>query len=269
MKKTIIVGVDFTKSSYNAAGYAALLALKLNCKLVLFNMYEIPILHSNSGLYFMSNAPLREESENEINLFSKKLQTLNPKIEIHTFISTGFFKKELLSFIKTHKVQLVVMGLSAKSRFAKFLFGSHSTDIAGKINAPVIIVPDNYKTHALRKVLLGVDNKEKLHKSPLVVLRNFLKEAKLSITLLHVKTEDEIFNSSFKETLKIGDKVHKVESWFYPTIEKGITAYTQENKVDLITIISRKHSAFYNLFNESNTKQIAFASKIPVMCIHE
>lgn len=267
--KTIIAGIDFTKSSYNAANYAAMLAQKLNCKLILFNMYEVPLIHSNSGLYFMSNAPIREESENKTTLFCKRLQKQHPRIEIGVFVSTGFFKQQLVSFIKKHKVQLVVMGMKYKDNLNKFIYGSHSTDIAGKINVPVIVVPDNFKIHTLNKVLLGVDNQEKLHKTPLTSFQNFTKETKSAITVLHVKTEDEIFNDKLKNTLKIGGRIHKIENFRSKTFIDGISAYTKQKKVDLIAIISKKHSVFYNLFNESNTKKISFTSKVPVMAIHE
>jgi nucleotide-binding universal stress UspA family protein len=267
--KMIISGIDFSKSSYNAAAYAAMMSHKLNCKLVLFNMYEVPLIHSNEGMYFMLNAPIRKESENKLADFHNKLQKQFPKIEIHTFISAGFFKDQLTTFMKKHPVQLVVMGLSTKNTFSRFIYGSHSTDIAGKIKAPVIIVPDNFKAHKLHKVLLGVDNKEKLHRSPLTSFRNFIKETKTTFSLLHVRTEDEIITGNSEQVIKIDGKAHKIENCTYPTIEKGIAAYTRKKKADLIAIISRKHSIFYNLFSETNTKKIAFASKIPVMCIHE
>jgi nucleotide-binding universal stress UspA family protein len=267
--KTIITGVDFSASSYNAAKYAAMLAQKLNYKLILFNMYEVPLLHSNSGLYFMPSDSIREESVNGTDLFCKKLRKLYPKIEIGAFVSTGFFKQQLTNFIKTHQVKLVVMGITTKNKFSKFLYGSHSTEIAGKINVPVIVVPDNFKKHRLHKVLLGVDNKEKLHKSSLTAFENFVKETKAITNLLHVQTEDEIFVDKTQTTIKLNGKNQKIVSCPYSTFESGISAYAKEKEVDLITIISKKHSAFYNLFNESNTKKIASTSKIPIMAIHE
>lgn len=269
MSKTIIAGVDFSKSSYNAADYAAMLAQKLNCKLVLFNMYEVPLLHSNSGLYFMSNAPIKEESEKNINLFYKKLKSKHPKIQIDTYVSTGSFKKQLAAFIKTHEVQLVVMGLKAKERFSKFLYGSHSTDIIGTINAPVIIVPDNFKVHKLQKMVLGIDSREKLHKSPLTQFQTFVKGTGTPVTLLHVKTEDEIFQDKTPDSFKINGKNQKIESYKAASIDKGIITYAKQKKVDLVALISKKHSIFYNLFNESHTKEIAFTSNVPVMSIHE
>ena len=267
--KTIIAGVDFSRSSYNATNYAAALAQKLNYKLVLFNMYDIPLIHSNSGLYFMSYDSIKRTSEQKLSGFHKKLQKHNPKTEIETFVTTGFFKTELAAFIKSHQVKLVVMGLSSKDRFSKFLYGSHSTDIAGKLSAPVIIVPDSFKAASFHKIVLSVDNKEKLHKSSLSAFENFAKETKADVSLLHIQTEDEILKSGQKDVLKINGKLKKIENLHAHNIEKGIGSYTKLKKVDLITIISRKHSVFYNLFNESNTKRIAFSSKVPVMAIHE
>ncbi len=52
--KTIIVGTDFSQSSLNACQYAASLAQKLICKRSLFNLFEAPVIHSNTGKYEVS-----------------------------------------------------------------------------------------------------------------------------------------------------------------------------------------------------------------------
>lgn len=49
--KTIIVGTDFSQSSLNDYQYAAFLAQKAICKLLLLNLFEAPVNHSNTGLY--------------------------------------------------------------------------------------------------------------------------------------------------------------------------------------------------------------------------
>jgi hypothetical protein len=116
---------------------------------------------------------------------------------------------------------------------------------------------------------LGVDNREKLHKSSLTAFENFVKETKAKPSLLHVKTEDEVFSDKLNNVIKINGKNQKIESHPAATIEKGIGDFIRTKKTDLVAIISRKHSAFYNLFNESNTKRVAFTSKVPVMAIHE
>lgn len=267
--KTIIAGVDFTQSSYNAARYAALLAEKLKCKLVLFNMFDVPLIHSNSGLYFMSYSSIRDTSEDKLHKFEARLQKEFPKLSINYFVTTGSFRDEISTFVNKHRVQYVVLGMAVKNRFSKFLYGSHSTDIAGKVNAPVIIVPEQYKVHRLKTIVMGVDNREKLHKASLKRFENFAKESGTSIKVLHVLTEDELFDHNKNQNIILNHKKHHIDVVSETTLERGMKKYSLDTKADLIAIISRKHSAFYNLFNETNTKNIAFASKVPVMAIHE
>ena len=52
-KQSILVGIDFTKSSENALNYAIMLAEKSKAALLLFHVFDTPIVHTNSGAYFV------------------------------------------------------------------------------------------------------------------------------------------------------------------------------------------------------------------------
>jgi nucleotide-binding universal stress UspA family protein len=186
--KTIIAGTDFTPSSVNACKYAAFLAQKLNCKLTIFNMFEAPVIHSNVGLYGISFTTQKTISVNKTEKLIKELLELFPKIKIDQFVTNKGFKYELENYTNDHQIEAAVMGLATKSRISKFIYGSHGVDIAGKINCPVIIVPEKYKEHKLTKVLLAVDNNAKLLKSSLYDFENFIKESKAKLVILHVRT---------------------------------------------------------------------------------
>ena len=266
--KTIISGTDFTPSALNAGLYAAMLAQKLNCKLTFFNLFDIPVVHSNSGLYFISFTSQKKYNEEKMKKFIKKISDVYPKVHIESLLTTGSFKMEIEDFTSRHKVEAVVMGLASKSKLEKLIYGSHSTDIAGRIKAPVIIVPEKYKKHHLKTILLSVDNNEKLHHSSLNELEQFASDSAAKLKVLWVRTEEELFIPQQQE-LKINSVVYKVNTIKSKEIEKGIVSYCRKNKADLISILSKKHSALYNLFAESHTKKIAFASKVPVMAIHE
>ncbi|MBL7911552.1 MAG: universal stress protein [Bacteroidia bacterium] len=266
--KTIIAGTDFTPASTNACEYAAFLAQKLNCKLIIFNLFEAPIIHSNVGLYGISYTGQKNESLQRTGKFVKQLQSQFPKISIDYFVTFGGFKRELENFITEHQIEAAVLGLATKSKISKFIFGSHGVELAGKINCPVIIVPSSYKTHKLSKVVLTVDSNEKLQRSTLKGFERFIENSKSKLSLLHVRTEDELFHP-IKTTLKINDKVLPIEEKRSKDIQNGVKRYCAINSCDLVAIISKKHSIFYDLFIESHTKKVAFAAKVPVMAIHE
>ena len=266
--KTIIAGTDFTPASINACEYAAFLAQKLNCKLIIFNLFEAPILHSNVGLYGISYSGQKSESLQRTGKFVKQLQNHFPKISIDYFVTFGGFKRELENFVAEHKIEVAVLGLAAKNKISKFIYGSHGVDLAGKINCPVIIVPSSYKTHKLSKVLLTVDSNEKLQRSSLKGFERFIENSKTKLSLLHVRTEDELFHP-IKTTLTINGKALPIEEKRSKDIQNGVKKYCAVNNSDLVAIISKKHSVFYDLFIESHTKKIAFAANVPVMAIHE
>ncbi len=266
--KTIIAGTDFTAASANACEYAAFLAQKLNCKLVIFNFFEAPIVHSNVGLYGISYTAQKSESDKKTTKFIKQLQTNFPKVSIDYFVTFGGFKNELENFVTEHQIQAAVLGLSAKNKISKFIYGSHGVNIAGKIDCPVIIVPSSYKIHKLSKVVLAVDNNEKLLGSSLKGFGKFIENAKAKLSLLHVRTEDELFHPVVNK-IKINSQTFSIEEKKSKDLQTGVKRYSALNNCDLVAILSKKHSVFYDLFVESNTKKVAFAAKVPVMSIHE
>lgn len=266
--QTILTTTDFTPSSLNACRYAAVLAGKLKCKLTILNLFDIPLVHSNSGLYFMSFQSTKKDHGDRLKKFEASLRKEHPRLKIETVITTGSLQNEVQTFVDAHQIRAVVMGLGVKTKLNRYLYGSHSTDLAGKIAAPVIIVPEKFTEHHLRAILVGVDNKQKLYHAKLEPFEIFLKESKAKLRLLHVRTEEEIFKPR-QEALFLNHKAQKIISRDAKSVKQGILEYANEYACDMIVLISKKHSGFYELFSETNTKQIAFASNIPVMAIHD
>jgi nucleotide-binding universal stress UspA family protein len=266
--QTILAASDFSNSSINACRYAAMLANKLKCKLTLLNLFDIPLVHSNSGLYFMSFQSTRKAQGNKLEKLEKDLLKLYPKLFIESIVTTGSLKTEVQTYIDKHQIKAVVMGLGTKTKLNRYIYGSHTTDLAGKISAPVIIVPEKYKEHRLRAILLGVDNNEKLYHAKIEQFESFVKETKARLKIVHIRTEEELFHPEQFEII-INHQKHKIISINAKTVQSGIVSHAHHFAFDLIAIVSKKHSVFYELFSETNTKSIAFASKIPVMSLHE
>ncbi|MBL7931295.1 MAG: hypothetical protein JNL60_05320, partial [Bacteroidia bacterium] len=172
-------------------------------------------------------------------------------------------------FMSRHQLAAVVMGLESKSKISKFIYGTHGVSLSGKIPAPVIIVPDKYKNHRLETVVLAVDNKEKLKKESLKDIEKIVKAAQLHLEFLHVRTPEEVLSSGKSASLKVGRTSVELSVQPAVSIEAGVQKYCKSKETDMVAIISRKHSVFYNLFNESVTKRVAFVSRIPVMALHE
>jgi nucleotide-binding universal stress UspA family protein len=266
--KTILVGIDYTKSSENALNYAILLAEKSVSSIMLYHVYETPVVHTYSGAYFVSYPDIDKYNQEKLEKFKNKYQASHPKIAMSTLTTTGSFKKGVKDLIDKDKINYVVVGLESKTKFAKLIFGTTGVEIAGKLDCPVIIVPEKYKKHELKNSVLTVDNREYLKAQPLKQITDFIKTFKINNQNIHIKTDDEFLYPMEKNVKKQSQKLN-LEIYPAKDFLTGIKKYTKENPVDIITIISRSHSAMYNLFNESNTKTIAYESHKPVLCIHD
>lgn len=266
--RTIIVGADFSASSLNACHYAAYLAQKLDCKLTLFNLFDAPIIHSNVGLYGFSYSSIRKHGLEKTTKLIRQLNRHFPHLIVEAFNTSGNFKDELQYFTQKHHVVAAVMGLESKEKLSKYIFGSHGVSIAGKVDCPVIIVPSSYKKHHLSKILLAVDNNEKLLKSPLKRFENFVSGTKSKLDIVHVRTPQEIFAPK-KNVLKFNGKNVAINTLESKNLEDGVKKKCALTGSNMIAVVSKRHSVFYDFFSETNTKKIAFAVKVPVMALHE
>lgn len=263
----IIVGIDYTPSSANALKYAGLLAKHANCELVLFHLYDIPVMHANSGLYFISMGETKQSKVEKIHAFAKKNLGKDAVYEVH--ITSGTMQDEIQALIKADKVHSVVMGLAAKTKINRFIYGSNSTNLAGKLDCPVVIVPESYKTHKVGHSILAFDNSEMPAKKTLNKIKQFINSTQSKVNVLHIATP-EAFEENPATEFKIDAKhIYPVETKKAKTVVDGISKAVSAKKAHSVISISRQHSFVYRFFVESVTKEIAFTSKVPVMVVHE
>ena len=52
-------------------------------------------------------------------------------------------------------------------------------------------------------------------------------------------------------------------------VEKGLNEFAENNKLDLLIVVPKKHSLLGKIFQPSHTKQLVLHTHIPVMAIHE
>lgn len=267
-KKIILVGIDYSKSSENALNYAVMLARKGNAGILLFHMYETPVVHTYSGAYFISYNEMQGYNQARLERYKDDFIRKHHGIQMEALATYKSFKIGVTDLIKSRKVHYVVLGLESKSKLSKFIFGTTGMEVAGKINCPVIIVPEKYKNHQLKRAVLALDNRKSIESKVMEKVSDFNKKFGIQKEIIHVKTEDEFLFVPDKKAEKFSKK-WKVKVVEAKSFEEGMMHYIKENKTDLISIISHSHSVMYNLFSESNTKMIAFKSRIPVMSIHD
>jgi nucleotide-binding universal stress UspA family protein len=265
--KKFIVGIDYSASSTNALKYAMMLAHHTNSELLLFHVFEAPVIYTNSGLYFMSYNSIKKDYKEKLEKFAKK--EIGDAVPYALVSKSGFFKDEVNDLIKKNTVHSFVLGLESKTKINRYIYGSKTTDVAGKIDCPVIIVPESYKKYGVGKLVIAFDNAELPGKKCLLKIKDFINSTQSKVKVFHIKTPDEIIEQKNIDFVIDSKLTYKTQVKKSKSLVDGISAAVKQENAQAIISIARKHSFIYRFFNDSNTKDIAYVSKVPVVVMHE
>ena len=146
----ILVGVDGSESSFNAANYAIELSKKFNSEIILLSIVPSKIHHGDSsGVFGMVSQSYmndyKKEAEkwfNEIINNVKNEETFEIEKKIKTDIINSPFSvaAAILNHAEERGVNIIVIGNRGNSGFKKMLLGSVASDIVTYSYCPVTVV---------------------------------------------------------------------------------------------------------------------------------
>jgi nucleotide-binding universal stress UspA family protein len=260
--KTILVGIDFTKSSENSLNYAIKIAEQSHSKILLFHALTAPMIHSNSGLFFIAVDNITKNIEQKMKELQAQLSTVHKNIKFEIEITYEGIRNKVEALSKTHKISMVVLGLEVKNKLLKFLNGTTSLDLTGKINCPIITVPSKYKNHQVKKMIIALDLIKPIGLKISNNIHSIIKTLNVEPEFVHIKTNDNIDIKQLKY------KHLNITEFNAQNFETGIKNYAKKSNADLIMVISHNYSTLHNLFKETDSQKIILSSRIPIISIH-
>jgi len=272
--KTILVPTDFSDVSRNASRYAVNLAKSLNYKVLLFHVYNLPVLTAGdfSTTEMIDINELEKgyrERLNEEAAFLRK----GSDITIECKTMSGFAVDEIAVIEEKEKPDLIVMGLSSTGTISDFMFGSITTDVVKNTQTPVIIVPEASQYKEIKKIVFTSDLKMECEMCMHAPLKDLIESFNSNISILNVVKEqaDKIGKDDGVSGRRI-EKYFENKEHMYHFLENndiiaGISEFIVNQNIDMITMIPQKHNLIERLFKESNTKKMAFHVDIPLLTL--
>lgn len=272
--KTILVPTDFSDASRNASRYAVNLAKSLNYKVLLFHVFNVPML-MDGDFSATEMTDLHELEQGHKQRLQEEAELLKKGTDVvieHQSIS-GFTVDEIAGIEEKEKPDLIVMGLSASGRISEFVFGSISTDVVRNTQTPVIIVPEASQFKEIKKIAFASDLRMECDMKMHEPLKDMIDAFHSGIAILNVVKEQ-----SDKIGKDDGVSGRRIEKYFenrehvYHFLENndiidGISEFIVSQHVDMVTMIPQKHNLIERLFKESNTKKMAFHVDIPLLTL--
>ncbi|MBK7560433.1 MAG: universal stress protein [Chitinophagaceae bacterium] len=260
--QTVIVPVDFSESSLNAARYAVqLLNGHYGVNLILHHVYDKPGKLEESG---------------------KKMEDLKTdlteiaKVHIEILVEEGAdFIAELEKLARHREADLIIMGITGRSVIGQTFIGSNTLKMVEKKICPVLIIPPEASYHNIKNVLLTSDFKDVLSSTPSVPIKKILKTFRPHFHIMNVDSEHYVaLTEAYQsEKAKLQEMFKDFDPQFYflglHDVDEAISQFSKDKKVELIIVVHQEQTLFSKLFVKSHTKKLIYHSSVPVLAMHE
>lgn len=260
--KNVIVPIDFSETSLNAADYAV----------KLFSRHP----EINLMVYHVFEKENEEEGVEERLSNFKSQHSKASDVSITTYGErSGDFIGALDRFARHHKADLIVMGLTGRSALAQVFIGSNTLKMVDQKVCPVLVIPATLQYRDIDNVMLASDFKNVLTTTPVEPIKDFLRVFKANLHIVNVDAEHYVAITEEYEKQK--QHLREMFAEFNPEfyflrlydIDEALNLFATEKSIDVIVSIHKEHSLSHKLFRSSHTKNLSFKSNLPILAVHE
>ena len=258
----IIIPVDFSETSLNAARYAAkMLAWNESATAVLYHNYEsendedISLFYLESLKKEFNKAGVRQvECEHEMG---------------------GDLIENISRLAHTMRATLVLMGITGKSALRQVMFGSNTLKLIDKNLYPVMIIPPDAVYKGVSKVAFATDYRQVELSTPSQLIGSVLTLLDPKLHIVHVSKETV---RTLPPALQLEkEKVDQMfadfkKEFFFLTSEDfydALDGFIKEKDIDILVTVPKHPSNSSSLFRTSHTKKLAYHSHIPILAAHQ
>jgi nucleotide-binding universal stress UspA family protein len=260
--KNVIIPVDFSETSLNAARYAAeMLKGQEGANVILYSMFEKEEEADNTTAYLDSlKIELSEKGVTAVEIIKEMGDDLIDSLD-------------RLAFQKA--ATLIVMGISGgRSSIAQTLIGSNTLHMAEKNVCPVLIIPPDAKYNGIKNIAFACDFDD-VETIPVLFIKSMLDLFKAKLHIINVDSEHYItINEEYQaDQNKLKELLAGYNPEFYfmrwNSFHEAINQFADDYKIDLILTVPKYHSFLSRVLGNSNTKDLVYHSTVPVVAVHQ
>jgi nucleotide-binding universal stress UspA family protein len=269
----ILVPIDFSPTSLNAAIYAAHFAKAINASQITLLSVVSESITGTDGTPVggdtdeRDRAILHQLEELQVSLY--QMAGLPTSIELRA----GEFSTLMAQFMKQHLFDFVVIGVTGSNLLEQVFGTSNAVEVIARSSTPVLIVPPEANFHGIKNVALAVELHNMDELLPMHELDKWLHWLRPRVHIAHVNegstsdisAEEQTELENLKEKLLLFEpSAHLLHG---DSFTNTLNQMAVDNHIDLLFTFPQKHSFFNLLFRTSHTKKLVFHSKVPVLAL--
>jgi nucleotide-binding universal stress UspA family protein len=273
----ILFPTDFSEAANKAFVYALQIAKSLDAEINTLHVLKTANLrgaHLPNTIQEIENSIKMEAFED----YQKYIPQLRKIAEEHNLdqinlnhnMVEGEPVKCILREAMELKPDMIVMGTKGAGWLKEIFVGSVAGEILENAPCPVLAIPDKATFDgAIDQIAVTTNFEEKEIKTINEVLK-FARLFEANVVCVHIDTShtESISNKMgrFSQIFEGNDDI-KFESIDGLRLEDTLVKYVEQNKIDVLAMLTHKRNFFQELFNYSITKQMSYHSKVPLLAI--
>lgn len=278
--KTILVLTDFSNNALKAAETAVILAGRMHANvLVLHSDNSLPLIPYYEGAPVITENITWEIVQKEqlgklithLKNFAYSNDQQHFNFKINSRLMIGELWVNVQEILKEKTIELIVIGARAGSKVDHVLFGSDTSSLIEHVDRPILIVPQNYNSTRLDRVIFATNYNETD-----IYAINYLfklgKRLQYQLEIVHVSLYGD------KKSLKnetIRGYINELSEKKYPAVLFGdikgkrllprLIKQCQERETDLLALSHQHHSYFMRMLKEGTVMMSINQQKIPLL----
>ncbi|MGQ0739866.1 MAG: universal stress protein [Bacteroidota bacterium] len=258
----VIIPVDFSETSLNAARYTAqMLAGKEDALAILYNNYESP---DDLDVCINYQESLKKE------FIRAGVQQVECEREMG-----GDLIDNISRLAHTIRATLIVMGITGKSAVRAAMFGSNTLKLIDKNLYPVMIIPPDAVYKGLNNVAFASDFKNVENTTPSTLITSVLEMFNPKLHIVHVNSEVYVSLpvELQEEKNKLAEMFSRFNTEFYiitmNDFFEALDNFIKDRQIDVVITIPKHQTNATSVLKSSHTKRLAYHSHIPILAAHE
>ncbi len=273
--KNIIVPVDFSTASENAANYAAGLADFYGAQLWLYHTYQLPLALPEYGYPLVTSSELQSAAEYELEQLAEKIRkSVRRPLTVGTRADLVYLHEGLPSFCTEKDADLVVMGLTGKDTLTRLVVGSNTIKAIHYLRYPVLVVPKNATFKPIHRIGFACDYVKVKETTPVAILKSMVQLFNAELHVINVDWHNRHFKPETpEEHFFMHMYLHDLDVTYHNLESEDVTAalnkFAVDEQIDFMIAIPKKHNLIEKLFSRSKTQDLIYHTDLPVLCMHE
>jgi len=275
--RSMLILTDFSEASFRAAEYSCQLTGLLQIRrIVLYHAYQTIVAATDLPVSPVKNSRqiYMECMESLGLLHDRLLSMLESGVKVDLVADEIFLPEGINQLCRQEEIDLIVMGMSGKSRLEKLAMGSTTARMMETCRLPLLIVPREAIIGRRIKTLVFATDLKSISTLPVAQLHAFLDAFKADVCVVNVETpvEEAKYSPEAKEVITgLHQFLDKYNPAFYyiegDDVVKSLLVFAGGHKASLIVAVPKTHSFFSTIFHKSVCKKLAYNSPIPFLAL--